>query len=186
ALTPAVYGEPAHVHLQARVDEGRFALDATLTPHDDGGFALASHLKARRLPLRRTRVYVPKVGWSDLQGEFGGVLDYVLETGGRNGVRGQVTVDGLTVHVPIFTEPGLAWKRLAVQVAPLDLAKHRAIVRLVDLNGMYLVARARGGVLFPFIGQALTGSDANAGPDAGAAGPGTPPPAPAAEEAAPT
>src|SRR5215472_17944186 len=46
ALSPAVYGEPARVYLQARVDEGRFVLDAHLTPHDDGGFALASHLKA--------------------------------------------------------------------------------------------------------------------------------------------
>src|SRR5262249_60669593 len=126
ALSPAVYGQPAHVHLQARVDEGRFALDANLTPHDDGGFALTSHLKARRLPLRRTRVYVPKVGWSALEGEFGGALDYALETGGRNEVRGQVTVDGLTVHVPMFTEPGLAWKRLAVPVPPLDPPKHRA------------------------------------------------------------
>ena len=190
ALSPAVYGEPAHVHLQARVDEGRFVLDAHLTPHDDGGFALTSHLKARRLPLKRTRVYVPKVGWSELEGAFGGALDYTLETGGRNEVRGQVTVDGLTVHVPVFTEPGLAWKRLAVQVAPIDLANHRASVRLVDLNGMYLVARARGGVVFPFIGEALTGQPANGGsgasgppatgPDAqAAAAPGEePPPAP--------
>src|SRR5262249_30247121 len=113
SLSPAVYGEPARLHPQARVDEGRFVLDASLTPHDDGGFALASHLKARRLPLRRTRLYVPKVGWSDLEGEFGGALDYALETGGRNEVRGQATVDGLTVHGPMFTEPGLAWKRLA-------------------------------------------------------------------------
>jgi hypothetical protein len=169
ALSPAVYGEPAHVHLQARVDEGRFVLDAHLTPHDDGGFALTSHLKARRLPLKRTRVYVPRVGWSDLEGAFGGAVDYTLETGGRNEVRGQVTVDGLTVHVPVFTEPGLAWKRLAVQVAPIDLANHRATVRLVDLNGMYLVARARGGVVFPFIGEALTGQPANGG--SGASGP---------------
>jgi Domain of Unknown Function (DUF748) len=186
ALSPAIYGQPAHVHLQARVDEGRFVLDANLTPHDDGGFALASHVKARRLPLRRTRVYVPKVGWSDLAGEFGGALDYTLETGGRNEVRGQVTVDGLTVHVPVFTEPGLAWKRLAVQVAPIDLAGHRANVRLVDLNGMYLVARARGGVVFPFIGEALTGDDANAGSGAGSTAPGTPPAAPAADEPPPS
>src|SRR5262245_24390561 len=178
ALSPAVYGEPAHAHLQARVDEGRFALDANLTPHDDGGFALESHLKARRLPLRRTRVYVPKVGWSDLQGEFGGVLDYALETWGRSEVRGQVTVDGLTVHVPMFTEPGLAWKRLAVQITPIDLAKHRATVRLIDLNGMYLVARARGGVLFPFIEGALTGEQANGGPGASS------PPATGAQTAA--
>ncbi len=105
ALRPGVYGEPAHVYLRAGVDQGRFVLDAKLMPHDDGGFGVTSHLKARRLPLRRTRVYVPKVGWSDLEGEFGGVLDYTLETGGRNDVRGQVTIDGLTVKGSVPRRP---------------------------------------------------------------------------------
>ncbi len=200
ALSPSVYGEPAHVHLQARVDEGRFVLDASLTPRDDGGFVLGSHLKARRLPLRRTRVYVPNVGWSELAGEFGGALDYLLETGGRNEVRGQVTIDGLTVHTPRLEGPGLAWKRLAVLVDPIDLAGRRAVVRRVDLDGSYLVARARGGVVFPFIEEVLTGEPASgAGDPASGAAPGAgtpstapappspapaPPPAPAASPAA--
>lgn len=177
ALSPSVYGEPAQVRLRAKVDEGRFVLDASLTPRDDGGFAVASHLKARRLPLRRTRVYVPKVGWSDLQGEFGGALDYVLETGGRNEVRGQMTVDGLTVYTPVFEGPGLAWKRLAVLVDPIDLAGRRAVVRRVDLDGSYLVARARGGVVFPFIEGVLTGKPAETTEkDAATAGSDAPPP----------
>src|SRR5262245_153665 len=195
ALSPAVYGEPAHMHLRSRVDEGRFDLDASFTPHDDGGFALASHIKARRLPLRRTRLYVPKVGWSDLQGEFGGALDYVLESGGRNEVRGQMTIDGLDVHVPFLDGPGLAWKRLAVQVDPIDLAGHRAAVRLVDLSGMWLVARTRGGIVFPFLGELLTGEKAaatsgaeggaTAEPEAsGAAEPAPPPAAPPSPPAA--
>lgn len=160
ALSPSVYGEPAQIHLEARVDEGRFVLDASLSPRDDGGFVLGSHLKARRLPLRRTRVYVPNVGWSELEGEFGGALDYTLETDGRNEVRGQVTVDGLKVHTPQLQGPGLAWKRLAVLVDPIDLAGHRAVVRWVDLDGSYLVTRARGGVVFPFIEEVLTGEPA--------------------------
>jgi hypothetical protein len=170
ALSPSVYGGPAQVHLEARVDDGRFVLDASLAPRADGGFALESHLKARRLPLRRTRLYVPKVGWSELEGEFGGALDYTLETGGRNDVRGQVTVDGLTVRTPQLEGPGLAWKRLAVLVDPIDLAGRRAVVRSVQLEHSYLVARARGGVVFPFIEAVLTGEPA---------GEETPPPDPA-------
>lgn len=180
ALSPSIYGGPAHIHLQARVDEGRFVLDATLAPRDDGGFALGSHLKARKLPLRRTRVYVPRVGWSELQGEFGGALDYTLETGGRNEVRGQVTVDGLTVHTPQLDGPGLAWKRLAVLVDPIDLAGQRAVVRRVELDGSYLVARARGGVVFPFIEAVLTGE-----PQATPPGAPPQPPVPADEPAPP-
>ncbi len=193
SLSPSVYGEPARIHLQVRVDEGRFALDASLSPRDDGGFALGSHLKASRLPLRRTRVYVPKVGWSELQGEFGGALDYTLETGGRNEVSGQVTVDGLTVYTPLLEGPGLAWKRLAVLVDPIDLAGHRAVVRRVDLDGSYLVARARGGVVFPFIERVLTGEQAAvgdqepAGDESGAppATPGAGAPAPPEPQASP-
>ena len=81
ALTPGVYGEPARMRLKANVDEGQFALDAGFTPRDDGGFVVTSRVKARRLPLRRTRVYIPKVGWSALDGEVGGVFEYTLETG---------------------------------------------------------------------------------------------------------
>src|SRR5262249_34402412 len=171
ALHPGVYGEPAHVYLRAGVDEGRFVLDAQLKPRDERGFAVKAHLKARRLPLRRTRVYVPKVGWSDLKGEFGGVLDYTLETGGRNDVRGQVTIDGLTVDVPILNGPGLAWKRLAVRIDPVDLAAHRAVVRVVDLHGSHLVARTRGRFRLPFIGHVVTGE-----PAANSGGNAAPPP----------
>ncbi len=190
AFRPDVYGGPAHVLLRAGVDEGRFVLDATLLPRDDGGFALTSHLKARRLPLRRTRVYVPDVGWSELRGEFGGALDYTLETGGRNEVRGQVTVDGLTLDVPVLNGPALAWKRLAVRVDPIDLAGHRAVVRVVDLEGSYLVTRARGGVVFPFIERVVTGKSPNARsgqqvPDAATPPPPAPPPAQATAETTP-
>src|SRR5262249_19501203 len=146
AFRPEVYGGPAHVYLRAGVDEGRFVLDATLLPRDDGGFGLTSHLKARRPPLPPTRGHRPKAGRSELHAAVGGARASTLEAGGRNEVRGQVTVDGLIVDVPILNGPGLAWKRLAVTVDPVDLAGHRAVVRVVDLEGSYLVARARGGV----------------------------------------
>ena len=195
ALSPSVYGGPAQVDLRARVDQGRFVLDASITPRADGGFAVASHLKARRLPLKRTRVYVPKVGWSELQGELGGSLRYALETGGRNDVRGQVTVDGFEVMTPLLQGPGLAWKRLAVLIDPIDLAGHRAVVRKVELEGSYLVARARGGAAFPFIEGILTGKPVAAttttppGPGAGEPPPppgdDLPPPPPPSAPAAP-
>src|SRR5262249_60946081 len=85
--------------------------------------------------------------------------------------RGQVTIDGLTVRVPILDGPGLVWKRLAVRIDPVDLAGHRAVVRVVDLEGSYLVARARGGVFFPFMGQVVTGQ-----PAANSGGNAAPPP----------
>ncbi len=180
ALSPGVYSEPARLRLRGRVDDGRFDIEAGFLPRRDGGFVVTSRVKARRLPLNRTRVYVPEVGWSELEGEGGGVFEYVLETGGRNELRGHLTVDGLIVHVSQLEEPGLAWKRLAVRVDPVDLAGHRATVKFIDLSGMWLVARARGGIVLPFLEALLTGKPTDDDPAAPAAPPASAPATPAA------
>src|SRR5262249_3392842 len=46
---------------------------------------------------------------------------------------------------------------LAVRIDPVDLAGRRAVVRVVDLEGSYLVTRARGGFVLPFIAEVVTG-----------------------------
>src|SRR5262249_58018291 len=78
--------------------------------------------------------------------------------------------DGVRVDVPHVCGPGSAWKRLAVRIDPVDLARHWAVVRVVDLEGSYLVARARGGFVLPFIGHVVTGEPA-ANPGGNAAPP---------------
>src|SRR5262249_8991811 len=152
------------------------------------GFALSSHLKARRLPLRRTRVYVPNGGWSELEGEFGGALDYVLETGGRNEGRGQITIDGLTVDGPFLEGPGLAGKRPAVRTDPVDRAGPRAVVRGSALDNSYLVAGARGGVVSPSTEKVVPGEPPQprrGDPEPAQAAAPPPDPPPAHEEAPP-
>src|SRR5206468_1798723 len=70
ALRPGIYGRPARAHLDVRVDEGRLRMNTQLRliAH---GVAVATSLRARRLPVRRTRLYVPKVGWREPPGELG-------------------------------------------------------------------------------------------------------------------
>jgi len=106
ALRPGIYGRPARAHLDVRVDEGRLRMNTQLRliAH---GVAVATSLRARRLPVRRTRLYVPKVGWRELAGELGASVVHRFATGGRHEVRGTVTLDDVAVRVPGVEEPAL-------------------------------------------------------------------------------
>src|SRR5207249_540802 len=151
ALRPGLYGGPAHAHLDVRVDRGRLRVNTRLRLREDG-LAVASRLRARRLPLRRTRVYVPKVGWRQLAGELGASVVHRFATGGRHLLRGTVTLDDVEIRVPEVEMPALAWKHCAVAVDPIDLVAERAAVASVELRGASLVVRPRGGPLLPMIG----------------------------------
>src|SRR5438094_2844156 len=144
ALRPGIYGRPARAHLDVRVDEGRLRMNTQLRliAH---GVAVATSLRARRLPVRRTRLYVPKVGWRELAGELGASVVHRFATGGRHEVRGTVTLDDVAVRVPGVEEPALKWKHFAVSVDPLDLLAQRAAVASVELAGASVFVRPRGG-----------------------------------------
>lgn len=169
ALSPGLYGEPARIRLGIKVDEGRLRLDARLAIREKG-LAADSDLRASALPLRRARVYIPNVGWSDVRGVLGMGVRHHFDSDGENAVRGTVTLDDVTVRVPGHEEPALAWQHLAVRVDPVDVPAQRARVRSVELGGATVLVRPQGGDLLPVLG---------ATPAAGAAPPPeAPPPAP--------
>jgi len=145
------------------------------------GLRLEADLVAHGLPLRRSRFYIPHVGWSALQGQLDAGLKYQLETGKQNEVNGTVSLRDVAVRVPTLEEPVLAWKDLAVKVDPLDLLAHRAAVAEVALDGASLLVRPQGGDLLPLLaastGNAASGT-APASPTASADTP-APPAAPA-------
>jgi hypothetical protein len=151
ALQPGTYGEPARLHFDVAVDQGLLRVDSRLRLRQDGGFDVDTDLKARRLPLKRSRVYVPDVGWTNLSGTVGFSMRHHLETGKSNELRGGAVVDDLTVLVGGLEEPALAWKRLVVTLNPLDLQAQRAVVSSVDLGGMSMVARLAGGDPLPVL-----------------------------------
>ena len=161
ALEPTLYEEPSRIHLEMRLDEGTLRLDALLGLRDNG-FALETTLKAKRLPLRRTRVYIPHVGWRDLHGQLAAALVHRFETGVRNEVRGQAILQDVTVAVPGLDEPALTWKRLALVLPALDLAARRATVGRVELEGAALPMRLQGGVLLPLLAAGAPGEPATA------------------------
>ena len=150
ALRPGFYGQPATVHLELAFDQASLRLDARFTMLEKG-FGLEADLEAHGLPLRRSRFYIPNVGWSALHGEVDAALKYRLETGKRNEVSGTVSLRDLAVRVSQFEEPALAWKNLTVKVDPVDLLAHRATVAEVALTGASLLVRPQGGDLLPFL-----------------------------------
>src|SRR5437867_11526585 len=162
ALRPGIYGRPARAHLDVRVDEGRLRMNTQLRliAH---GVAVATSLRARRLPVRRTRLYVPKVGWRELAGELGASVVHRFATGGRHEVRGTVTLDDVAVRVPGVEEPALKWKHFAVSVDPLDLGAQRAAVASVELAGASVFVRPRGGAPLPVAAGGSNGGTPPAG-----------------------
>jgi len=164
ALRPGFYGQPATVHVELAFDQASLRLDARFSMLEQG-FRLEADLAARGLPLRRSRFYIPRVGWSALQGELDSSLKYRLETGKQNELRGTVSLRDVAIRVSNFEEPALAWKDLTVKVDPVDLIAHRAAVTEVALKGASLLVRPQGGDLLPFL-AAKAGNAANAVTDA--------------------
>jgi hypothetical protein len=167
AFQPGLYDQPAHIGLDLRSEGSEVRVDAKLKI-EPRGIGVDAHVDARSLPLRRARVYVPGVGWSDLTGLADATLDYRLATEAKNEVRGVVTVRELAVRTPGLDEPALAWQQLSVHIDPVDLLERRAAIRLVELKGASVVASLRGKAVLPLV-----------------AGGEAPPPPPAPAEAAP-
>ena len=188
-LTPGLYGKPGQAHIEMTVGGGSLTLDAKVSLLKKG-VALGCNLKARDLPVREGRLYVPGVGWSGLQGKLDLDLTYDLQTEAKNQLSGTAALREFSVQVPTLTQPALAWRRLGVQIDSLDLLANRLDVASVELDGAALTVRASGGALLPLLATKLQQAaeatpEAKASPDEEAAAPtpgpeGVPEAAPAA------
>ena len=183
-LIPGQYGEPAKASITVAVDKGSLQLEVTLVQRSATENELEAYVKARSLPVRRARLYIPKVGWSALEGGLDADLTYNFDTGAQNAVRGSATVNDFAVRVANLDEPALAWKNLTVKIDPVDLRAQSAVVSAVELNGAILLVRPSGGDLLPFLAAVSTAKEL-ATPRTAAAPAAAPPPAPAAAAAAP-
>ena len=181
ALSPGVYGEPARLHVKLGVDTGEIDVAAQLRLLEPG-FAVTCEVKAQRLPLRRARLYVPKVGWSDLKGELDLALTYELQTDIKNQLRGTLGLRDVAVAVPKLEDVAVKWKSLAVGIETVDLLAQRAAIAEVTLDGAKVYVRAQGDQPLPVL---VPPAPAGAG-EAAAPPPEAPPsPAPEAKEQEP-
>src|SRR5262249_45057843 len=144
ALQPGLYGEPGHVRLYVHSEGGAVRVDSQLWVLDEG-FALGTRVKAFHVPLRRARFYIPGVGWSELRGELDAVVDHGIAPGTKNALSAFVRLRDVAIQVPDAPQAAFALERLAVRVAPLDLAAHRVRVRQVDVAGASVAVDLQGG-----------------------------------------
>ncbi|MBI1816737.1 MAG: DUF748 domain-containing protein [Deltaproteobacteria bacterium] len=171
AVSPGFYGEPAHLHLALALEQGSLTIDAHLTL-SEAGVKFDTEVEAKNLPIQRARLYIPNVGWNALQGALDATLAYRFDTGTQNELRGAVTLRDVSVRVPNFDEPALAWQTLTVKVDPVDLSNHRVVVGAVDLVGLELPVRAQGSDSLPLLAG---------GPHAAPSNTAAPPPPPPAD-----
>lgn len=183
ALTPAVYGKPAAIALELGVDEGVVDVTANLTIDGDR-VSVTTDVAAHRLPLRRARLYVPKVGWSDLRGELDLDLTYELEEGTTNALHGTLGLRDVSVAVPTLEDVAVKWRSLTVNLERIDLLAQRAAVREVVLDGALVSVRLEAEEPLPVLSQKKgRRSKPSAAPSS--AEPPTPTPTPAATGDAP-
>lgn len=148
ALTPAVYGKPGTIALKLGVDEGTIDVTAHVTL-DGEKVAVTTDVTANRLPLRRARLYVPTVGWSDLHGELDLGLTYELAPPQTNVLRGTLGLREVSVSVPGLEDVAVGWKSLAVTLDRIDLVAQRAAVQAVALDGATVVVHLGAEDLLP-------------------------------------
>lgn len=142
AIRPHSYSEPGHLRLALALDRGRLDLAATLRMQEEGPVVDAT-IRAVRLPLRRTRVYVPNVGLTELRGLAGTTLRlrYAADTGAI--VGGSLLVRELAVLAEELSDPALAWRQLTVRLERLALEERTVRIAEVLLDAPTLVVRPR-------------------------------------------
>ncbi|MBX3023961.1 DUF748 domain-containing protein [bacterium] len=148
ALTPAVYGKPGTIAVKLGVDEGTIDVTAHVTL-DDSRVSVVTDVTAQSLPLRRARLYVPTVGWSDLQGALDLGLTYELVPEQTNALHGTVALRDVSVAVPSLSDVAVGWRSLELTLERIDLLAQRAAVRSVALDGATVAVRVEGGDLLP-------------------------------------
>ncbi|MDX2169322.1 MAG: DUF748 domain-containing protein, partial [Deltaproteobacteria bacterium] len=186
ALTPEVYGQPAKINLKLGVDEGIIDVRSSLRLVGSDVIT-TTEVDANRLPLRRARLYVPKVGWSDLQGELDLDLTYELVPREKNLLHGTLALREVSVNVPHLEDVAVGWKSLAVSLDGIDLLAQHAAVNEVALDGARIQVRASGGDALPLLAQpgAAPAADATAA-DTPVVTPSETPPGDGTPEATPT
>ena len=152
---------PGKVALDAGLEDGALHVDVTIE-HLPAGPAYESHLTLTNLPIANARVYIPRVGWSDLGGRLDLDLVHRFESQGVHTLRGTVGLRDIAVRVRDLDEPALAWKALGVEIASVDLVRQHADVGAVTLDGLRIVTRPAGPKPLPVLGGLLEAAEQRA------------------------
>src|SRR5438132_611666 len=148
--------EPGHGVIEARFADGTVRVETTVTTRSDG-FAVDARIEVTNLPLDRTQVHVPALGWSGFRGRLDAALTARVEPGANPVLGGTLALRDLAVEVPGGEEPALPWRRPAVDgTVSLDpLAAH--LTARIDSLALGRLAAATGAAPVLLPGGALGG-----------------------------
>lgn len=153
SLSPDLYGDPTAAGLHILLDEGTIDVKVRASLPQKG---LVAHVtvQAQRLPLHRSRLYVPVVGWSELEGELDADVQYDLDTGAHHTVSAAATLRDVVIKVPDVPDAALTTESLFVRVDPLDLQKRSVTIAAVELDKAWLGVWTTGdNPLLPVFGR---------------------------------
>jgi hypothetical protein len=80
-------------------------------------------------------LYVPKVGWRELNGELDLDLTYELVPREKNLLHGTLALREVSVNVLRLQDAAVGWKSLFVSLDGIDLLAQHAAVHEVTLDG---------------------------------------------------
>jgi len=134
----ATGSKPGEIHLTAKIGGGTLGLDAVYAMKAAGP-AVDAHIKLADFPIGGARVYLPDLGWSDLQGDLSAELHHIFELGGAHTLSGRITLANVGATVSGIEKAPLAWKRLDVEIGNVDVVGRNAVVSKVTLDGPYVL-----------------------------------------------
>lgn len=157
-----VLGDPddgaSRVHLEARTGDASVVVDGTFQ-RAANGLEIDATVDASKLPLARSRVYLPDLGWKDLAGEVDAKIRYLHQAGRTQTVDGSLALRGLRIGVEQLGEPALSIESLDVAVDALDLIGSRLDLGEVKLTKPRLVFDPKDHARLPLLPKGIPASD---------------------------
>jgi len=143
-------GKPGRATVEARFGDGVLRVETGIESRG-AGFAIAGTIAAEHVPLDRLNLHVPQLGWSSLTGRLDAHIDARVEPGAQPALSGDVALHDFETRVPGLDAPALAWRKLDVAIAGVDLQRRDATVRRLALDGARVFVRPRAPAPLPVL-----------------------------------
>jgi len=175
-LQPGPERQPGRGSLRLEIGDGAIDVGTRVAALADG-FALALRARLAGVPLDRVHVHVPELGWSASSGRVDGTVGVRLHPRTGLTVGGELVLRDVAARVPTEEDTALAFRRLELDVALLDLPARTAEIARVAIDGARLIVRPRAEMPLTILSRLGAGDAAPARAETPAPG-GSPAPSP--------